>query len=43
MSNEKPGPLVGCLGYFSGMKYYPGFFGDYFINHDMRIPSLTNQ
>ena len=40
-SNEKPGPL-GWLGYI-GDYVTAQLYRDYFINHDIRIPSLTNQ
>ena len=36
MSNEKRAP--GCLGFVGGNE----LCGDYFINHDIRIPSLNN-
>ena len=32
----------GCLGYIGDEKL-PSYIGDYFINHEIRIPSLTNQ
>ena len=32
----------GCLGDLLGTKSYPQLYGDYFINHDIRIPFLTN-
>ena len=35
--------LSGCLGDLLGMKSYTQLCGDYFINHEMRIPSFTNQ
>ena len=35
--------LVGCLGYMSGMKLLPSLCENYFINHEIRIPSLNNQ
>ena len=39
MSNEKRVP--GCLGYIGG--YTTQLCGDYFINHEIRIPFLNNQ
>ena len=38
VSNEKKAP--GCVGYFSGMNSYSVIFRDYFLNHEIRIPSL---
>jgi len=39
----KKGPLVGGV-IFRGLDIsYPGKNRDYFISHEIRIPSLTNQ
>ena len=35
---EMGGGFAGSLGHISGMKNYPVILGDYFINHDIRIP-----
>ena len=40
MSNEQRAP--GWLGYI-GDELLPSLFWDYFINHEIRIPFLTNQ
>ena len=40
MSNEKRG-YPGCLGGFVGDEILPKLCGDYFINHDIRIPCLN--
>ena len=42
MSNGKIG-YPGCLGDWLGMGYRTQLYGDYFINHEIRIPSLNNQ
>ena len=35
--------LGGCFGDLLGMTFPTQLYGDYFINHEIRIPSLTNQ
>ena len=42
LPNAKRGPRVG-LGYLLGMKYHTVIYGDYFMNHEISIPSFNNQ
>ena len=40
LSNEKKGPWLFRV--YVGDEILPNYVGDYFINHEIRIPSLNN-